>query len=148
MKEYKLLDGLKPNCSVLLYFQHRTFPFVLDGGGTIISLGVIRPSVSSKRRGPFQALERRDKDFKLQLGSREEWVSIDQRLKVARLPDDPEVASKYCFPTPHILSFSSKIKIIYMCMVVRVDSVEFCRFTLGELCGEYFIARCCSIELW
>jgi len=56
--------------------------------------------------GPYAVLERRDKDFKLQLGSRTSWISVDRLKPAFILRDDPLIDHSYAMQSIELHSTS------------------------------------------
>ncbi|KAL4088886.1 hypothetical protein QTP88_023970 [Uroleucon formosanum] len=56
--------------------------------------------------GPYAVLERRDKDFKLQLSSRTAWISVDRLKPTFVLRDDPLIDHSYAIQSIELHSAS------------------------------------------
>jgi len=54
-----------------------------------------RAPLQPRYEGPYAVLERREKDFKLQLGNRTSWVSVDRLKPAFVLRDDPVLDHSY-----------------------------------------------------
>lgn len=60
-----------------------------------IRVDAVQPPLRPRYEGPYAVLERREKDYKIQLNNRTSWVSIDRLKSAFILREDPTAEHNY-----------------------------------------------------